>query len=94
MPKNRKSYTSVEKLEIVGYAERNNNRSAARLYGVDEKQVRNWRKEKTILQAMKPTKRARRLGKERWPELELDLKKWIMEEREQKKRVFQLLVYV
>jgi transposase-like protein len=61
------------KLQIVSYAESNGNRSAARLYGVNEKQVRNWRKEKSILQAMNPKKRSRRFGKEFWPHFDFDL---------------------
>ncbi len=75
----RKSYTSEKKLEIIEYAEKNSNRAAARLYVVGESSVREWRKQKAILQVMNPRKRARRYKKEFWPELEQDLKKWIRE---------------
>jgi transposase-like protein len=81
MPKTRKSYTSDKKLEVVENAKSNGNRSVTRLYEVNEKQIRNWRKEKPILQAMIPTKRARRSRKLFWPELELNLKKCFTEER-------------
>jgi transposase-like protein len=63
MPKTRKSYTREKKLEIVEYAEKNGNRSAAREFETNEKSVREWRQQKSILRAMRPTKRSRRRGK-------------------------------
>ncbi len=78
MPKTRKSYTSEKKLEIVEYAESHGNRTTAREYQTDEKNVRNWRQQKTVLQSMKPSKRCRRFRKEFWPELESDLKDWVL----------------
>jgi transposase-like protein len=80
-PKRRKSYTREKKLEIVEYAEKNGNRSAARQFETNEKSIREWRQQKSILQAMRPTKRSRRRGKEHWPELEIEVKNWIKSER-------------
>jgi ribosomal protein L37E len=65
----RKSYTAEFKLSGVKYAEENGNRSAGREYSVDERSVREWRKQKNVLNAMDRRKRARREGLPHWPEL-------------------------
>ena len=69
MSKTRKSYTRNKKREIVDYAELCGNRSAARFIEIDEKNVRNWRTNNSVLKVMKPTQRALRHQKEFWPEL-------------------------
>jgi transposase-like protein len=86
-PKRRKSYTREKKLEIVEYAEKNGNRSAARQFETNEKSVRQSRQQKSILQAMRPTKRSQRRGKEHWNELEIEVKNWIKSERKEGRRV-------
>jgi len=83
----RKSYTAEFKLSVVKYAEENGNRSAGREYSVDERSVREWREQKNVLNAMDRRKRARRGGLPHWPELESELRKWVISTREQKRKV-------
>ena len=79
----RRSYTIGFKLEVVTYAEENGgNMAAQRKYGISEKVVRGWRKQKDILGQMKKTKKALRSGnKPRWPELEDRLESFVLEKR-------------
>lgn len=87
MVKIRKSYTSAKKLEILEYAENNGNRAASRLYGAGETSIREWRKEKSVLQVMNPKKRSRRYRQEFWPKLETEVKKFINEKRAENRQV-------
>lgn len=86
MPK-RKSYTADFKLTVIDYADIHGNRSAGREFSVDEKSVREWRKEKGVLERINPRKRARRGPKARWPNLESDLKEWVLAQRENNRPV-------
>lgn len=81
-PKKLKSYTAAFKLAVVDKAETVGNRAAGREYGVDERCVRRWRAEKSILKEMPKSKRARRSGVVVWPNLENNLAKWVKEQRE------------
>ncbi len=83
----RKSYTAEFKLSAVKYAEENGNRSAGREYSVDERSVREWREQKNVLNAMDRRNRARRGGLPHWPELESELRKWVISTREQRRKV-------
>lgn len=76
----------------MAFAELNGNRSAGRAYGCDEKSVREWRQMKPILESMDPRKRARRYRKEFWPELETELKKWVLSKREADRKVSTVLI--
>ena len=56
MGKTRWSFAAEKKLEVVAYAEEPpNNTKAAEKYEVDESCVRDWRKNKAILEAMPKT---------------------------------------
>ncbi|KAL7371263.1 hypothetical protein ABVT39_023123, partial [Epinephelus coioides] len=44
--KTRKSSTAAQKLHVVDFAEHNGNRHAGREFNVDEKLVRDWRRNK------------------------------------------------
>ncbi|KAJ0000467.1 hypothetical protein NQD34_012309 [Periophthalmus magnuspinnatus] len=81
MPLKRKSYPADYKLQVVEYAAKNGNRAAERKFRVNEKLVRNWRKAEVNLISMKKTKKANRGLKARWPELEEQLHKWVLEQR-------------
>ena len=48
--KNR-SYDAAFKLQVIDYADHNTNRGAARKYGVDERKVRKWKKQKDQLKS-------------------------------------------
>jgi len=81
MPKTRKSYTTERKLQVIKLAEKVGNRAAGREYGIDESVVRDWKKNKAILETMNPRRRALRSGIPLWPTLESKLKTWVLNER-------------
>ena len=66
--KTRKSFSNLKKLEIVRYAETHGNAETSRKFGVDESNIRRWRKQKFLIEVMNPRKRTRRSRKEFWPE--------------------------
>ena len=72
---------SVRWLRIVNFAEQHGNRTAEREFRVSESNVRLWRKTKQNLEKMPRLKRANHGKKAAWPELEIDLLKWITEKR-------------
>ena len=82
MPR-RCSYSTALKLEIAEYAESNGNRSAARRYGVDESNVRLWRKNKEMLDKMPRLKRAHRGAPAHFLEMEKQLVEYIAECRQE-----------
>ena len=57
------------------------NRAAARHFEVNEKQVREWRKQEDMLRVSKKSLKAKRGNKARWPELETALETWVLEQR-------------
>ena len=56
----KRSFDAAFKLKVLQYAKENTNRGAGKTYGLDEKRVREWRKQKDELQGV-PTKK-KRLG--------------------------------
>ena len=76
------SYDAAFKLRAVEMAEASNNSAAARELGVNEKQIREWRKQKSLLSEMPKTKRARRSGAPHHAEMEKDLNDWVLEKRQ------------
>ena len=56
------AYDVDTKLKAVQYAEMHNNTRAANHFGVNEKNIRDWRKQKDTLMQMPKTKK----GKKRW----------------------------
>ncbi|XP_049760718.1 general transcription factor II-I isoform X3 [Elephas maximus indicus] len=90
----RKSYTADFKLKVVARAEETSNRVAASEFDVGESSIREWRKEKKELEKMNPRKRARRGPKAKWPELENDLKEWIISRREQNQAVSTVAIQI
>ena len=76
----RKSYTAAFKLEVIQFAEEARNRPAERKFGVAEKMVRYWRKQKDSLSLCKKTKRANRGLKPGWAALEDRLEEWVLEQ--------------
>lgn len=81
-PKRLKSYTANFKLSVIKRAEEIGNRAAGRELEVDERCIRRWRSEKKEIEAMPKTKRSRRSGRVRWPQLEDKLEEWVKEERD------------
>lgn len=80
-PATRQAYTASQKLEVIKFAEEHGNRAAERHFKVAEKCVRLWRKNKVGLSLMPPTKMACRRGKMHWPELEEELKGWVLQKK-------------
>jgi transposase-like protein len=77
----RKSYTAAFKLEAVTYAKENGNRATGHQFSINEKMVRNWRKQEDELRLTKQSKRANRGQKARWPALEDKIETWVLEQR-------------
>ena len=53
----KEALTLAFKLKVVEFAEKNSNRGAGRHFGVDEKRVREWRKQKEQLESLPRNKR-------------------------------------
>ena len=79
----RNAYTAKEKLAVVKYAEAFGNRAAGREFGVNEANVRLWRKNKDRLMKMPRTKQADRGLKAQFPEIESHLLEWVTDRRRQ-----------
>lgn len=79
-PKHRRSFTAEFKLKVVEKAESVGNREAGRYFEVDEKAVRNWRKQKDLLKKL-GKKRTNRHGIIKWPALEESLHSWVLDQR-------------
>ncbi|GFT35279.1 HTH CENPB-type domain-containing protein [Trichonephila clavipes] len=82
-----KSYTADFKLNAVEKANEVGNREAVRFFNVDESNIRLWRRNKTNFKNCDRRKRADRRGKPHWPELEAEINKWILKERDDGKAV-------
>ncbi|GFW82643.1 pogo transposable element with KRAB [Trichonephila clavipes] len=86
MKRKRVSYTADFKLNAVEKANEVGNRKAAKSFNVDESNIRLWRRNKTFENCDR-RKRADRRGKPHWPELEAEINKRILKEREDGKAV-------
>lgn len=77
----RASYTSAFKLKVISHAANTSNRAAAKHFSINEKQIREWKKNQVSLQKLPSTKRADRGQLCKWPELERELNKWVLSQR-------------
>lgn len=75
-------YTAKFKLQVVKLARESNNCAASREFGVNEKLVRDWRKQVEKLKCMPKNKCSNRGKQRQWPELEDKLVTWIEEQRQ------------
>ncbi|GFX68382.1 HTH CENPB-type domain-containing protein [Trichonephila clavipes] len=82
MKRKRVSYSADFKLNAVEKANEVGNGEAARFFNVDESNIRLWRRNKTNFENYDRRKRADRRGKPHWPELEAEINKWILKERD------------
>ncbi|XP_046915236.2 uncharacterized protein LOC124495845 [Dermatophagoides farinae] len=82
MGKIRRSFTANKKLQVIKYAEKHGNRSAEKQFNVAESNIRFWRKNKTIIEAMPETLRSLRYSRARHPQLEEELKTIIIAEQQ------------
>ncbi|XP_075207983.1 uncharacterized protein LOC142312884 [Anomaloglossus baeobatrachus] len=79
----RLSYKIPFKLEVVKYAKQHGNRAAERHFGTPptEKMIREWRKQEKELKKMDTTKLGFRGQGAHWPKLELEIKEWVIQHR-------------
>ena len=82
MKRSRNSYEAGFKLRVVDFAEINGNAHAARENNINEKLVRDWRKNKLMLSEIPKTKRARRGDIPSFVDLEISINEWVLEQRQ------------
>lgn len=78
---NRSSYTADFKLKAIEIAKSKGNREAAKTLKIDESMIRRWKKLKDNFKQIKKTKLSMRGSSVKWPLLEDDLERWIIEQR-------------
>ena len=68
---------------MISYAKEHGNRAAQRNFGPDESQVRYWRRQEQRLRSAvgKRKKACLRHGNVKWPDLEKELKDWVVNNR-------------
>ena len=77
MSSKRLKYSAKFKLCVVRFAEQSNNCAASRKFCINEKLVRDWRRQVEKLKCMPKNKCADRGKRCQWPDLEENLVKWI-----------------
>lgn len=82
MPSRRMKYTAKFKFQVVKFAKETNNCTASWEFCVNEKLVRDWRKQIEKLKCMPKNKCSNQGKKCQWPELEDKLIVWIKEQRQ------------
>lgn len=75
-------YSAKFKLLVVQFAEETNNCAASRKYNVNEKLVRDWKKNAKKIAELPRNKCASRGKTCQWPELESELATWVKEQRQ------------
>ena len=81
MAPKRMKYAAEFKRKAVEYALETNNSNAARKFGVNEKLIRDWKKNIDIIREMSSKKCANRGAKCYWPEMEKNFFDWVNEQR-------------
>lgn len=66
----RKSYSAAEKLKVIAYAVKHGNTAARNSFGMNESNVRSWRKNKSKIEKMPKSKKALRTCAASHPALE------------------------
>ncbi|KAH7952955.1 hypothetical protein HPB49_002979 [Dermacentor silvarum] len=79
MGRHLRSFTASFKLQVTEYAEEHGKREAGRKYDVDEKRVRYWIKQKDAPAATNRSPKAFRGKKCKYPELEGELVKFVID---------------
>lgn len=82
MPSKQMKYTAKFKFQVVKFAKETNNCTASWEFCVNEKLVRDWRKQIEKLKCMPKNKCSNHGKKCQWPELEDKLIVWIEEQRQ------------
>ena len=90
----KRSFDAAFKLEVIEYCSNHSNRETARHFGIDEKRVQEWKKQKDDLQAL-PQKKRRIDGggrKAALPSVEEELVVWIDEMRAENQQVTRISI--
>ncbi|OTF77444.1 hypothetical protein BLA29_002333 [Euroglyphus maynei] len=82
MGKIRRSFTADKKRQVIEYAEKYGIRAAEKQFNIAESNIRFWRKNKAIIEAMPETLRSLRYSRARHPQLEEELKTIIAAEQQ------------
>ena len=77
----RSSFTTQWKLRAIELAKANGNRKAATELNVDESMIKRWRKQEHKLRHTTKSRKSFRGNTPRWPDLEDNLKHWVLEMR-------------
>ena len=75
-------YSAKFKLQVIKFAQESNNCAAGREFCINEKLVRDWRKQVEKLKCMPKNKCSNHGKRCQWPELEDKLLQWIEEQRQ------------
>ena len=75
----RRAFTAKEKLAAIAFAEAQGYRAAGCEFSEDESCIRQWRKQKSRLQAMPATKKADRVKSEQFPQMEEKMLEWVID---------------
>lgn len=78
----RMKYDASFKCKVIKFAKNTNNCAAAREFGINEKLVRDWKKNELLISKMPKSKCALRTGKVQWPELENAVEDWVTANRQ------------
>jgi hypothetical protein len=81
-PKRRHCYTIAFKRAVIEYTKEHGNRAEERQLGPPptEKTIRTWRQQEQQLKEANPNNRNLCRGTANWPELEEELKTWILDQ--------------
>jgi hypothetical protein len=78
----RNAYDGAFKLKVIDFAEKNNNSAAEREFGVSEKQVRDWRKKKSVIGDSARHLKKIRVMESPYANWEFSLNEWVLEQRQ------------
>jgi hypothetical protein len=93
-PKCRHCYTIAFKHAAIEYAKEHGNRAAERQFGLlpTGKMIQTWRKQEQQLKEANPNNCSLRRGTANWPELEEEIKTWILDQRRSGITVFTKMI--
>ena len=83
----RRSFTAEQKLKVIEYSKRYGARQAAIEYSLTERLVRAWKRKEGTLKNYGKRRRSGGGPRAKWPELEKELKNWVVTRREERRRV-------
>ena len=79
----RRAFSSKEKLSAIAFAKAHGNRAAGHEFAADESCIRQWRKQKSKLEAMPTMKKAARGSSEKFLQVEERILEWVSDRHRQ-----------